>query len=134
MFCILVGFIISYEITSFTKSSKCNLFVYDIVDFKEGYNTLLGERGVTVSGGQKQRLCIARALLKNPKVLIFDDSTSAVDTKTDALIRQSLRAEAPDTTKIIIAAIFVIISTIPPPFSTNPEVIGTISSGIHIMT
>ena len=59
--------------------------------------------GANVSGGQKQRLCIARALLKKPKILILDDSTSAVDTKTDALIRKAFREEIPDTTKIIIA-------------------------------
>ena len=59
--------------------------------------------GNNVSGGQKQRLCIARALLKKPKILILDDSTSAVDTKTDALIRQAFREEIPDTTRIIIA-------------------------------
>ncbi|HAY72254.1 MAG TPA: ABC transporter, partial [Ruminococcaceae bacterium] len=59
--------------------------------------------GTNVSGGQKQRLCIARALLKNPKVLILDDSTSAVDTKTDAMIRKAFREEIPDTTKLIIA-------------------------------
>lgn len=68
-----------------------------------GFNYDLGQGGVNVSGGQKQRLCIARALLKNPKVIIFDDSTSAVDTKTDALIRESLKKYAPETTKIIIA-------------------------------
>lgn len=68
-----------------------------------GYEYDLGQGGVNVSGGQKQRLCIARALLKNPKVIIFDDSTSAVDTKTDALIRDALRKHAPETTKIIIA-------------------------------
>ncbi len=68
-----------------------------------GYDYDLGQGGVNVSGGQKQRLCIARALLKKPKVIIFDDSTSAVDTKTDASIRESLRKYAPDTTKIIIA-------------------------------
>jgi ATP-binding cassette subfamily B protein len=68
-----------------------------------GYNYDLGQGGVNVSGGQKQRLCIARALLKNPKVIIFDDSTSAVDTKTDSLIRASLAEAAPDCTKIIIA-------------------------------
>ena len=59
--------------------------------------------GTNVSGGQKQRLCIARALLKNPKIIIFDDSTSAVDTKTDALIRKGLKEFIPSTTKIIIA-------------------------------
>jgi ATP-binding cassette subfamily B protein len=68
-----------------------------------GYNYDLGQGGVNVSGGQKQRLCIARAMLKNPKVIIFDDSTSAVDTKTDAMIRDALRKHAPNTTKIIIA-------------------------------
>lgn len=64
---------------------------------------MIVEGGNNVSGGQKQRLCIARALLKKPKILILDDSTSAVDTKTDALIRQAFREEIPDTTKIIIA-------------------------------
>ncbi len=68
---------------------------------KYGYD--LGQGGVNVSGGQKQRLCIARALLRKPKIIIFDDSTSAVDTKTDAMIRQSLRTHAPEVTKIIIA-------------------------------
>ena len=68
-----------------------------------GYNYDLGQGGVNVSGGQKQRLCIARALLRKPKVIIFDDSTSAVDTKTDAMIRQALRTHAPEVTKIIIA-------------------------------
>ncbi|MCD7729336.1 MAG: ABC transporter ATP-binding protein/permease [Clostridia bacterium] len=68
-----------------------------------GYDYDLGQGGVNVSGGQKQRLCIARALLKKPKVIIFDDSTSAVDTKTDAQIREALRKHAPETTKIIIA-------------------------------
>lgn len=69
----------------------------------EGYNTFIERGGTNVSGGQKQRLCIARALLKKPKILILDDSTSAVDTKTDALIRKAFREEIPDTTKIIIA-------------------------------
>lgn len=68
-----------------------------------GYNYDLGQGGVNVSGGQKQRLCIARALLKKPKVIIFDDSTSAVDTHTDAQIRDTLRKYAPEVTKIIIA-------------------------------
>ena len=69
----------------------------------DGYNQDLGQGGVNVSGGQKQRLCIARALLKNPKILILDDSTSAVDTATDAKIREGLRNSKPDVTKIIIA-------------------------------
>ena len=69
----------------------------------DGYETDLGQGGVNVSGGQKQRLCIARALLKKPKVLILDDSTSAVDTATDAKIRKAFREQLPDTTKIIIA-------------------------------
>ncbi len=64
---------------------------------------MISQGGTNVSGGQKQRLCIARALLKKPKVLILDDSTSAVDTKTDALIRKAFKEEIPDTTKIIIA-------------------------------
>lgn len=71
--------------------------------FPDGYNTDLGQGGVNVSGGQKQRLCIARAILKKPKILILDDSTSAVDTATDAKIRAGLRSSIPDTTKIIIA-------------------------------
>lgn len=69
----------------------------------EGLDTDLGQGGVNVSGGQKQRLCIARAILKQPKVLILDDSTSAVDTATDAKIRQAFRDSMPNTTKIIIA-------------------------------
>ncbi len=71
--------------------------------FPEGLNTHIEQGGTNVSGGQKQRLCIARALLKNPKILILDDSTSAVDTKTDAVIRKGLKSDLPDTTKIIIA-------------------------------
>lgn len=74
-----------------------------ISEFPAGYNTMIVEGGNNVSGGQKQRLCIARALLKKPKILILDDSTSAVDTRTDALIRKAFREEIPDTTKIIIA-------------------------------
>lgn len=74
-----------------------------IQEFPGKYDTMIVEGGNNVSGGQKQRLCIARALLKKPKILIFDDSTSAVDTRTDALIRQAFREEIPDTTKIIIA-------------------------------
>lgn len=74
-----------------------------IREFPNQYETMIVEGGNNVSGGQKQRLCIARALLKKPKILILDDSTSAVDTKTDALIRQVFREEIPDTTRIIIA-------------------------------
>ena len=71
--------------------------------FPDGYNTYIEQGGANVSGGQKQCLCIARAILRKPKILILDDSTSAVDTKTDALIRQAFREEIPNTTKIIIA-------------------------------
>ena len=71
--------------------------------FPDGYQTKIEQGGTNVSGGQKQRLCIARALLKKPKILILDDSTSAVDTRTDALIRQGLRSYIPETTKLIIA-------------------------------
>jgi ATP-binding cassette subfamily B multidrug efflux pump len=74
-----------------------------IQQFPNKYDTYIEQGGTNVSGGQKQRLCIARALLKKPKILILDDSTSAVDTKTDALIRRALRDELPSTTKIIIA-------------------------------
>lgn len=74
-----------------------------VQEFPHGYNTMIVQGGNNVSGGQKQRLCIARALLKKPKILILDDSTSAVDTKTDAMIRKAFREEIPDTTKIIIA-------------------------------
>ena len=69
----------------------------------DGYDTYIEQGGSNVSGGQKQRLCIARALLKNPKVLILDDSTSAVDTATDARIREAFAREIPGTTKLIIA-------------------------------
>ncbi len=77
-----------------------------ITSFPDGYNTMIEQGGTNVSGGQKQRLCIARALLKKPKILILDDSTSAVDTKTDALIRAGFRSFIPETTKIIIAQRF----------------------------
>ncbi len=74
-----------------------------IQEFPDGYDTYIEQGGTNVSGGQKQRLCIARALLKKPKILILDDSTSAVDTKTDALINAAFKTEIPDTTKLIIA-------------------------------
>lgn len=83
----------------------CHLACADefIDRFPDGYNTYIEQGGSNVSGGQKQRLCIARALLKKPKIIIFDDSTSAVDTATDARIRKALATEIPDTTKLIIA-------------------------------
>ena len=83
----------------------CKLAAADefIQGFPDGYDTRITQGGTNVSGGQKQRLCIARALLKKPKVLVLDDSTSAVDTKTDALIRRAFAEEIPNTTKIIIA-------------------------------
>ncbi|MBR5543555.1 MAG: ABC transporter ATP-binding protein [Oscillospiraceae bacterium] len=74
-----------------------------ITSFPDGYNTVLGQSGVNLSGGQKQRVCIARALLKNPKIIILDDSTSAVDTATDKMIREAFRKELPGVTKLIIA-------------------------------
>ncbi len=74
-----------------------------VTTFTNGYQTDLGQGGSNVSGGQKQRLCIARALLKHPKILILDDSTSAVDTATEAMIRKAFAEELPGTTKIIIA-------------------------------
>ena len=74
-----------------------------ITGFPDGYDTHIEQGGTNVSGGQKQRLCIARALLKKPKILILDDSTSAVDTRTDAMIRQAFKEEIPGTTKLIIA-------------------------------
>lgn len=88
------------EIVNVCKLAQADSFVSA---FPKGYDTYIEQGGTNVSGGQKQRLCIARALLKKPKILILDDSTSAVDTKTDALIRKAFAEEIPDTTKIIIA-------------------------------
>lgn len=88
------------EIEKATKAAQAHDF---IMSFPKGYETDLGQGGVNVSGGQKQRLCIARALLKHPKIMIMDDSTSAVDTATDAAIRSGLKQEFGDTTVIIIA-------------------------------
>ena len=88
------------EIMHACKLAQADSF---IESFPEKYDTHIEQGGSNVSGGQRQRLCIARALLRRPKILILDDSTSAVDTKTDALIRQAFREEIPDTTKIIIA-------------------------------
>jgi len=88
------------EMVKACELSQADEFIRALPD---GYDTVLSQGGTNVSGGQKQRLCIARALLKDPKILILDDSTSAVDTKTDALIRKAFATEIPDTTKIIIA-------------------------------
>ncbi len=88
------------EIIKACKLSQADEF---IKTFPDGYDTYIEQGGTNVSGGQKQRLCIARALIKKPKILILDDSTSAVDTKTDALIRKAFAEEIPDTTKLIIA-------------------------------
>lgn len=88
------------DVIRFSESAQADPFVKS---FKNGYDTEMGQGGVNVSGGQKQRLCIARALLKRPKILILDDSTSAVDTATEAKIRESLYHDLKDTTKIIIA-------------------------------
>ena len=88
------------ELVKACKLAEADEFV---TSFPDGYNTKIEQGGTNVSGGQKQRLCIARALLKKPKILILDDSTSAVDTKTDALIRKGFKSYIPETTKIIIA-------------------------------
>ncbi len=106
-----------------------------IESFPDGYETFLEQGGKNVSGGQKQRLCIARALLKNPKILILDDSTSAVDTHTDALIREAFANELPDVTKFIIAQriasvedadrIIVIDNGVIDGFGTNEELLKT---------
>ena len=93
------------EATDEECKEACRLACADefIQRFPDGYHTHIEQGGTNVSGGQKQRLCIARALLKKPKILILDDSTSAVDTATDAKIRRAFREEIPDTTKLIIA-------------------------------
>ncbi len=93
------------DATDEEMKEACRLAQADefISRFPDGYDTYIEQGGANVSGGQKQRLCIARALLKKPKILIMDDSTSAVDTRTDALIRKSMRDFIPETTKIIIA-------------------------------
>ena len=88
------------ELVAACKLAQADDFVRS---FPDSYDTWIEQGGTNVSGGQKQRLCIARALLKKPKVLILDDSTSAVDTRTDAQIQQALSTYIPDTTKIIIA-------------------------------
>ncbi len=88
------------ELVRVCKLAQADPFIQE---FPDKYDTMLDQGGTNVSGGQKQRLCIARALLKKPKILILDDSTSAVDTKTDSLIRKAFREEIPNTTKIIIA-------------------------------
>ena len=88
------------ELVRVCKLAQADEFIQE---FPDKYETVLDQGGTNVSGGQKQRICIARAILKKPKILILDDSTSAVDTKTDALIRKAFREEIPNTTKIIIA-------------------------------
>ena len=88
------------EMVQACKLAQADEFISQLPD---GYNTYIEQGGANVSGGQKQRLCIARALLKKPKILILDDSTSAVDTHTDALIRKAMREFLPETTKLIIA-------------------------------
>ncbi len=88
------------DVVRVCKLAQADTFINEM---KDGYNTFIEEGGTNVSGGQKQRLCIARALLKKPKILILDDSTSAVDTRTDKLIQDAFKKEIPNTTKIIIA-------------------------------
>ncbi|MEG0145205.1 MAG: ATP-binding cassette domain-containing protein, partial [Clostridia bacterium] len=88
------------ELIAACKAAQAHEF---ILSFPNGYETVLGQGGVNLSGGQKQRLCIARALVKKPKVLILDDSTSAVDTATDARIREAFATQLADTTTLVIA-------------------------------
>ena len=94
------GYILKTGLLKAAVNAQADGFV---TAFKNGYHTEIGQGGAGVSGGQKQRLCIARALLKKPKILILDDSTSAVDTATEAAIRESFKNELKDTTRIIIA-------------------------------
>ncbi len=93
----------SYSFEEVVEASKCSCIHENILDFKDGYETLVGERGVTLSGGQKQRVSIARTLIKNSKILILDDSLSAVDTDTEEKILKNLRETRKDKTNIIIA-------------------------------
>lgn len=88
------------ELRTFADAAQADGFV---TSFANGYDTDMGQGGVNVSGGQKQRLCIARAMMRKPKILILDDSTSAVDTATEAKIRECFRSSLENTTKIIIA-------------------------------
>lgn len=88
------------EIVAACKLAQADEF---ISQFPDGYDTMIAQGGANVSGGQKQRLCIARAIIGSPRVLILDDSTSAVDMKTDALLRAAFKKAIPETTKIIIA-------------------------------
>ena len=88
------------DVVNVCKLAQADKFINEL---ENGYNTHIEEGGTNVSGGQKQRLCIARALLKKPKILILDDSTSAVDTRTDRLIQEAFKKDLPNTTKIVIA-------------------------------
>ena len=88
------------ELERVAKLAQADQFIQE---FPDKYDTKIEQGGTNVSGGQRQRICIARALLKKPKILILDDSTSAVDTKTDSFIRKAFKEEIPNTTKIIIA-------------------------------
>ncbi|MBQ1989272.1 MAG: ATP-binding cassette domain-containing protein [Clostridia bacterium] len=99
-FCKVICHTVVIEIEYVCKLAQADEFINT---FTDKYDYYIEQGGTNVSGGQKQRLCIARALLKNPKILILDDSTSAVDTKTDAFIRKGFKEFIPETTKIIIA-------------------------------
>jgi ATP-binding cassette subfamily B protein len=111
------------EIVTAAKASQAHDFIQS---FPKQYETVLGQGGVNISGGQKQRLCIARAILRKPSILILDDSTSAVDTTTEAKIRESFNGHLKDTTKIIIAQrISSIMSADKIILLDNGEIIGT---------